>query len=139
MLAASLALAAFVGSVALEGTSAIRGDERSGIGRLLPLVHDTDADLPARIDQDALDLLALIPGECEVWPGRRDGNALLTTLVRVGLAPAQLRSGLLTSDARWLLPQPPAGRQAARWWALGVEVGRADSWSLRERPAVAPP
>lgn len=138
-IASALALAALCGSVALEGALAIRGDERTGVGRLLPLVHDVDADLPARLDQDALDLLALIPGECEVWPGRRDGNALLTTLVRVGLAPADLRAGLQTSDARWLLLRPPAGRQAARWWELGVEVGRVGAWSLRERPAVAPP
>ncbi len=133
---------ALIAGVAAEGTQLVAGDERTSLGQLAGMVDDVDLDLPVVLDNSALALLETLPGDVDVWPGRREGNALVSALIRAGLLADGVRTCPASSCGRVLLRQPSSGRVDRAWASLTEAEAAAGAWSLRQRPsqrAPAPP
>lgn len=134
LLAAALLLALVGESVHQDG----RGTTL--LGRAL--LHDVDRASPARLSADDLAVLAAHTGPTSIHPGRRGGDALVATLVRLELLPKTVKAWHPFGTGRVLLRAGPLGAEASTWWAWSEESagrGRASLRTLRGPAAVQQP
>ena len=134
-----LLASALVAGIAAEGTSLVAGDARTSLGQLASMVEDVDLDLPVVLDASALGLLEALPGDVDIWPGRREGNSLASALIRLELLQGTVRTCPASSCGRVLLRTPASGRIDRAWSSLTEPEAAAGLWSLRSRPTVAAP
>lgn len=134
----ALVAAALVASIVADGSALVSGEPRTALGAVLPLVDDAEFDLPVVLDGSAIALLETMPGDVDLLPGRREGNALGSALLRVGLLQETVRMCPASSCGRVLLRRPWSGRVSKAWASLTNEEARAGAWSLRSRTAAPP-
>lgn len=134
LLAAALLLALVGESVHQDrrGTSLLGG----------ALLLDVDRATPARVSADDLAVLTAHPGPTSIHPGRRGGDALVATLVRLELLPKTVKAWHPFGTGRVLLRAGPLGAEASTWWAWSEESagwGRSSLRTLRGPAAVQQP